>query len=269
MSLQISRAGKVFIFGVAAIALVGCANMSPEAQRVVGAITGGAAGFFVGKAVCGDRDEAACAAIGTVVGGLIGNEIAARLTEKDRQIILSETEQALETGQTRSFRNPDTGLTGTIDIKPSEPLARAEQVPVVQAVEVVPPLESVSGTFVATSNVNVRSGPSTDFQRIETLRQGDKVRVVGRVKGTEWNLISRGQAGEGYVSARFLREDDGTFVASAQPIGGIKSVSTTVDVECRSTSTQLSVGGESKTSAPQRVCRLPNAQQNQQWQPIS
>lgn len=56
---------------------------------------------------------------------------------------------------------------------------------------------------IATSNVNVRSGPGTNYQAINTLLRGDRVDVEGCQAG--WCYVD-GHGVEGWVSWRYLAE---------------------------------------------------------------
>jgi hypothetical protein len=53
----------------------------------------------------------------------------------------------------------------------------------------------------ATGNVNVRSGPSTHYSRVDTLRRGERVDVQ-QCRGSWCYVIKRGP--DGWVSANYL-----------------------------------------------------------------
>ncbi|MEL7487511.1 MAG: SH3 domain-containing protein [Pseudomonadota bacterium] len=59
--------------------------------------------------------------------------------------------------------------------------------------------ETDLGEFVLTRNANVRYGPSTDYDVVETLDSGDGVEVVGRVVDAPWMLIAIDQKVRGFV----------------------------------------------------------------------
>jgi len=54
---------------------------------------------------------------------------------------------------------------------------------------------------VATGNVNVRSGPGTNYSRVDTLRRGDQVEVI-ECRGSWCYIEKRGP--DGWVSASYL-----------------------------------------------------------------
>jgi len=64
-------------------------------------------------------------------------------------------------------------------------------------------MEEVS--MYASSAVNVREGPSTDFERVGSLRTGQEVKVTGEAS-TGWYEIAYGEA-VGYVSDKYLQTE--------------------------------------------------------------
>jgi uncharacterized protein YcfJ len=71
--------GMAISLGVAAVALGGCANMTPQEQnratgQVVGGVTGAALGSLIGGGTGRTVAIASGAVIGTVVGGQIGSQ---------------------------------------------------------------------------------------------------------------------------------------------------------------------------------------------------
>ena len=58
----------------------------------------------------------------------------------------------------------------------------------------------------ATNNVNVRSGPNKDFEKVGNLKLADEVVVTGKCNETGWYRIRYGAA-EGYVSNDYLTSE--------------------------------------------------------------
>jgi uncharacterized protein YraI len=56
---------------------------------------------------------------------------------------------------------------------------------------------------VATTSVNVRTGPSTSFRAIDTLRPGEQVAIVDRDGG--WCAVQK-SGPDGWVSCRYLSD---------------------------------------------------------------
>jgi len=84
-------------------------NKNETAGTVIGAVVGGAVGSQFG----GGNGRVAAAVAGSVAGGMIGHSIGKRMDETDQM----KARQALEstkTGESTSWRNPDTGGTYTV-----------------------------------------------------------------------------------------------------------------------------------------------------------
>jgi SH3 domain-containing protein len=62
---------------------------------------------------------------------------------------------------------------------------------------------ALSAPAVATSNVNVRSGPGSNYQAVDTIRRGERVDVQGCEGG--WCYIEK-RGPDGWVSWRYLAE---------------------------------------------------------------
>ena len=96
--------------------LTGCAGTYSKATTgaALGAITGGALAYGLGK----DSSKKDLWLIaGAAAGGLIGNNIGAKLDERDRLLLGETVQQTLEHGPTNSvgsWSNPDSGNSGTV-----------------------------------------------------------------------------------------------------------------------------------------------------------
>ena len=96
--------------------LTGCAGTYNKATTgaALGAITGGALAYGLGK----DSSKKDLWLIaGAAAGGLIGNNIGAKLDERDRLLLGETLQQTMEHGPTNSvgsWNNPDSGNSGTV-----------------------------------------------------------------------------------------------------------------------------------------------------------
>jgi surface antigen len=105
------------ISALVASSLTGCTNEAGQINKqslvgVGGAIAGGAIGSNVGK---GSGRTAAIIG-GAILGGLLGSEIGKSLDRADYAYMDKTKNYALETnkvGMTSSWRNPDSGASGT------------------------------------------------------------------------------------------------------------------------------------------------------------
>ena len=96
--------------------LTGCAGTYNKATTgaALGAITGGALAYGLGK----DSSKKDLWLIaGAAAGGLIGNNIGAKLDERDRLLLGQTFQNTLETAtnqQVGSWNNPNTGNSGSV-----------------------------------------------------------------------------------------------------------------------------------------------------------
>lgn len=65
----------------------------------------------------------------------------------------------------------------------------------------------IGQTMYAIDSVNVREGPSTDFERIGRLSYGEEVFVIGQDEERNWYYIEYGDVA-GYVSNNFISETE-------------------------------------------------------------
>lgn len=63
-------------------------------------------------------------------------------------------------------------------------------------------VEEMSAVMYATISLNVRSGPSADFDRIDTLKEGEEVIVTGRASTGWYQVLVDGKTG--YVSHNYV-----------------------------------------------------------------
>ncbi len=66
-------------------------------------------------------------------------------------------------------------------------------------------VEEMSAVMYATISLNVRSGPSTDFDKIDTLKEGEEVIVTGRASTGWYQILIDGEVG--YVSNVYITSE--------------------------------------------------------------
>jgi len=108
------RIGAVLLL-VSALVLSGCAStMGPKESA--GTFIGGVGGAVLGSQFGGGHGRLVGVAIGTLAGALIGQEIGRSLDRADQLAMENTAQESLEysrSDHTRSWRNPDTGHSGT------------------------------------------------------------------------------------------------------------------------------------------------------------
>jgi surface antigen len=96
-----------------ALLIAGC-ETTPGPKATIGGLGGATAGGLIGAAAGGG---AAGIAAGVILGGLVGGAIGDRMDAADRRAANEAAARALETvpsGSTTSWRNPDSGNSGSI-----------------------------------------------------------------------------------------------------------------------------------------------------------
>lgn len=190
----------VFLFVVTGCAQNGSVSKA-EGGTAIGAVTGAAIGATVSK------DKTKGALLGALLGGLLGNRIGNLLDERDRARLQESTQKSIVTGTNQSWVNPNTGVQAKTLVKEAPPLPPQQRQIVVlkDKVKQVPPLEFIGEDYAAQSEVNVRGGPAADYEIVDHLKRGEEVRVVGKVTGKSWYMVSQNGAGSGFVLADLLK----------------------------------------------------------------
>jgi surface antigen len=164
---------------------------------------GAAAGALLGSQIGGGRGRLAAVAVGTLAGFWIGGNIGRYLSQEDRAGIAETTEKALETDQTQTWSNPETGVSTTVSVRDDENSSYSN-VSRKDRLKEAPPLELINRYHVANTNINVRGGPGTDYVILHTLARGQRVPVIGKVEGSDWYMIAEGGRGSGFLYAPLL-----------------------------------------------------------------
>lgn len=60
------------------------------------------------------------------------------------------------------------------------------------------------GLYEVTTDMNVRGGPGTDFERVEGLKSGDRVRAIGKTEDGAWTAVSKDGVTLGFVFSSLL-----------------------------------------------------------------
>lgn len=81
---------------------------------------------------------------------------------------------------------------------------------------VVPPADKVEvdpldGEYVTVNDANIRAAPTTESQRLNTVRAGTTITVTGKVREADWYRVERAGGGKGYVFASLLKEKAAEF----------------------------------------------------------
>jgi surface antigen len=229
-----------------------------------GAGIGAIAGAILGAAVSDDKQKGAL--YGALAGALVGAGVGRYLDEQDKQKLAASTQETITTGTAQTWTNPETGVTAQTQVKQTVDEPQQRQIPVLKdRVEQVPPLDFIGEDYAATKNANVRGGPGTDYKVVSTLAQGSVTRVVGKVSGQPWYMVSENDVASGFVSADLLAPTGKAIViqtaAATPPPAAAQNVATTNvagTATCRVVTQQVTLKSGETQSQDVKACRGPN-----------
>lgn len=260
---------------VSALVLGGC-QMNQETQRILSQVTGGAAGAMLGSLAGDGTTRLIAVAVGTAAGAWLAGELFDALSEEDKQYAMNAVHETATTGESITWRNPNTNVSGTTKVKETTFTNASVNLPVLKdRVQEVPPLDLVGEDFRARSGSNVRGGPGTDYVVVDSLASGETVEVVGRVKGTNWVMIAQNGMGSGFVREDLLApapvqtaEQKAEVIrhrAAAQEraltAGIVQEVSVQSTSECREVETEVNLDDGTTRTETVKACRGPNGWQ--------
>ena len=103
------------IIGVLCLALAACAE--GREGETIGTVAGGALGALLGSQIGSGKGQLAAVAIGAIAGAWGGSELGKKMDEEDKIYAQRTAQDAMEynkAGQTSTWRNPDSGNSGTV-----------------------------------------------------------------------------------------------------------------------------------------------------------
>lgn len=221
---------------------------------------GTVAGALLGSQIGDGRGQVAAIAAGAFAGYWLGGKFSEKLRQSDRAGIASATERAVETGETTTWTNPDTGVSTRVSVADAESgVDRSGRAPL----ETLPPLDIVDAWFVPTVNLNVRGGPGTDYRILHTLKEGTPVPVLGQAKDSDWFVIAEGGKAAGFVYAPMTAPAGEDMPASGAirdaMTGKVKTERYEVAAStCRRVTQEVTLNDGSSDTNAFRVCRQPD-----------
>ena len=250
--------------------LAGCqgAGLDKENSMLLGAVAGstlgGVGGYFLGGALGGAVTTTVVTLAGAAAGAWLGTQIAAYLSEEDQQRAAQSFQTAAATGEANSWKNPETGVSGTTEVVSTRTASQPVAVPVLKdRVEQVPPLDLIGEPYVATRSADVRGGPGTDYRTVAELESGKTVMVAGKVQAAEWYMISEGGAGSGFVATDRLDKAalDAALAMGATPAGEVEEQLVTAAQTCRTVQQTITLADGSTHAEDVTACQTANGWQ--------
>lgn len=106
---------KLALVAVIGLGLTACQDAGTK--QGVGSVLGGVGGAVAGAQFGSGKGQLAATAAGALLGALLGSEVGKSLDRADQAAMAQTTNRTLEsapTGQAASWRNPDSGNSGTV-----------------------------------------------------------------------------------------------------------------------------------------------------------
>lgn len=194
-----------------------------------------------------------------------------QLSQSDVRRINEARDKSIATGEEQSWENPETGAFGIVASQPAEPRP-PEPMPVKvkkDRVASLPMMDAVGEPFSVSAGggANVRGGPGTDYEVVDRLENGERVRGIGKVRDEDWYLVGRGNVGIGYVFGELLQPwqpPEGqpleeTMPAEPEaPADDVAEVEVEMAAECFSTTQKVTLASGTTEEATVTSCRTPD-----------
>lgn len=224
---------------------------------------GSVAGALLGTQIGGGRGKIAAIAVGTLAGYWLGGKLSEHLNETDRVGIASTTERAIQTGSTSTWTNPDTGTSTRVMVSDVERRAGGGASGRLAPLAEIPPLELVNSWYTPTVNLNVRGGPSTEYEVLHTLKEGTRVPVIGRVVDEKWVLIAEDGRAAGFAYAplmEFVESDGeaGSAIRDSLSSGSAPEYYQVATNSCRRVTQEVTLRDGTADSHTFDVCQQPD-----------
>ncbi len=183
-----------------------------------GALIGAAAGALLGNKVS-KKNKTIGTLVGAAAGAAAGGYIGCRMQSTDANMAEQATKKALETGVAQTWSNSRTGNSGRISVVSSSygPPVDGRSIRYASGVQSLPSFEAAGGAYVASSNANLRGGPSTKTKVVGKVAAGETFDVLGVAPTGGWVLVGRSGYGVGYAASSLVRLT-GQQVASCRVI---------------------------------------------------
>ena len=176
---------------------------------------GSLAGALLGSQVGSGKGKIAAIAVGTFAGYWLGGKLSDKLNQQDKAGIAGATQKAIETGKTTTWQNPKSGMQTRVSVKDAKPgVSNQSNKNKRRALDTIPPLELANTYYTPTTNINVRGGPSTEYEILYSLKKGSNVPVIGRVDDSKWLVIAEGGVANGFVYGPLMDLSDEQLYAN-------------------------------------------------------
>lgn len=217
--------------------IFGCS--ADGSSQGLGAVIGGAAGAFLGNRIAGSGSRTLGTILGAAIGAAAGSAIGCKLQKDDRDKAERAAQQALESGQSQSWTNEQTGAAGRIEVASANSGGSGiADLRLASGVEPAGGYVKIGDSYTTSANANLRAGPAMTAPVRATLPAGQRVWVPAQVRGQPWMLVAENGIGQGYVATGLLRK-----------------TTTTAAADCKLVTQSVSVPGEAEQAETYQACK--------------
>ena len=177
--------------------------MGQGAGMATGAVVGGAIGQHFG----GRGGMIAGMIVGAAIGGMVGYEIGRSLDSQDREALNKRMALGLTQGKDNEpyrWTSAKGNASSTYTFDTPRKIETKSTVMRPSNIEQTPPLEIIGEPYVVKSDTTLHSGPRANGTNIGSLKKGEQLVAMGRVKGQPWMAVGRDNHVLGYVPEKVV-----------------------------------------------------------------
>lgn len=138
---------------------------------------------------------------------VINQQMDQYLSEDGRASFLNQMLVALESDNRNKFKgkDPDTYSWWKIRVQPNQWKEAEVSRPIVDGVDTSKTLEFMDVSYRSKANLNLRSKPSLDGEKLGELNKDEEFNAIAKVEGEPWLLVEQKGMVRGYVHKDYAR----------------------------------------------------------------
>ncbi|MFK7733711.1 MAG: SH3 domain-containing protein [Pseudomonadales bacterium] len=212
-------------------------NNNNAPGKIIGGLAGAAIGAKLSDAF--DSNEVLGTVIGTAVGVYVGNEIQKSLSQQQQDKVAGATVDAFVSGQNQEWTDPETNSRNTIRVVETDQRNQPVSIMVDRnSMAEIADIDLIGETYSVVKGSNIRGGPGTNFAKVGGVAAGNRINVVGKVRGEPWYMVSRNGIAYGYIYEPLVKPQSASIVTEPikQPpetLGSVETVVVAASQECR------------------------------------
>lgn len=236
-------------------------------MNAVSAAASQAAMLGAADKVCGETGTPWCRNLTGTVAASFTAEFIERMTAEDLEKAAEARKKSIETGEPQEWENPESGASGKVETKPAPPKPpEPTPIEVEEPVEMTAPIMDAVGEpymVTASSGVNVRRGPGTEFPVVMKMASGERFNAIAKLQDANWYLVGKGTVGKGYASGDLIASapvelDEPEPEPEPEPATDTREVEVAMAAECYTTNQSVTLADGTTEEAAVTSCRTPD-----------